>query len=306
MRRLPFLLALALCGCATQAPEKLAYNKVFRAPERLAKPAKHSAERPPRQAAAEATSLELQAALIAFAHRSREHRGRSRGEPLTSEQLRNWDDAMTVVDELLQKPVQETSSYDVIRARVTLEAELEQDAGAHPALPTELISAVELRMARLGHRMAALRRLKVQPRLLQPDFVWPVSPPAISSLFGNRLHPISKEYRKHNGVDLAADFHQEVYAAAAGTVLAAEWMGGHGNSVRLQHQGGAITTYSHLAEILVEPGMVVKQRQPVGLAGSTGVSTGVHLHFELWMKGRPVDPLDHLEAAPESPLVSER
>lgn len=301
MKWLALPLMLLFSACAARAPEKLRYSDVFRAPEKLGEEAPRSKKKKKGRArtdeVAAATSLELQAALIAFAHRARQNRAAPAG--LTSEQIQNWDEVMTAVDLLLQKPPRETSSYDVIRARVTLEAELELDVRAHDELPSELMTAVELRMARLGFRMAELRRLKLKPNVLQPDFIWPISPVAVTSLFGNRLHPVARTYRRHNGLDLAADFGQEVYAAAAGTVLLAEWVGGHGNHVKVQHAGGVITSYSHLADILVEPGAVVKQGQPVGLAGSTGVSTGVHLHFELWVDGQPQDPLDQL-AEPSS------
>lgn len=301
MRWFCVLPILALTACAARAPQKLKYNEVFRAPERLQPTRAANQEKRKQEELAAATSLELQASLIAFAHRARTHRAELRDAPLSSEQIRNWDEVMTAVDELLQRPPRETSSYDVIRARVTLEAELELDARNHAELPAELVSAVELRMARLGFRMAELRRLKLRPNLLHPDFIWPVSPVAVTSLFGKRLHPIARTYKPHNGLDLAAGFGQEVYAAARGTVLIAEWVGGHGNHVRVQHANGVVTAYSHLADILVPPGAVVKQGQPIGLAGSTGVSTGVHLHFELWVNGQPVDPLDQL-AEPASAL----
>lgn len=309
MLRILFPLLLLFSACAHRPSEpKLRFSEVFRAPEQLAPPREpHATRQRAAEGAAEAhaaaVSLELQAALIAFAHRARQHRSGELqpGDPMSSAQIRNWDAVMTAVDELLRRPPRETSSYDVVRARVTLEAELELDVRRYDGLTEELLSAVELRMARLGFRMAELRRLKLRPNVLQPDFIWPVSPVAVTSLFGPRLHPIAKAYRPHRGLDLAASFGQEVYASARGTVLKAEWVGGHGNHVQLQHANGIVTAYSHLADLLVEAGTVVRQGQPIGLAGSTGVSTGVHLHFELWVNGKPADPLEQLAAPAERP-----
>lgn len=296
MRCLLLSVLLLLSACAAHAPEpKLRFSEVFPAPERLAPPRRVKAAAPRPEPKPAPTSLQLQASLIAFAHQSRLHRaGQPGGEKMPSRQIQNWDAVMTAVDEVLARPVRETSSYDVIRSRVTLEAELEQDARRYSELPDELWNAVELRKARLGFRMAEVRRQKVRPKVLQPDFMWPISPVAVTSLFGPRLHPVTRTYRAHQGLDLAAAFGQEVYAAAPGLVIKAEWVSGYGNHVELQHEGNVVTRYSHLADILVEPGMLLKQGHPVGLAGSTGVSTGVHLHFELRIDGQPMDPLDQL------------
>jgi murein DD-endopeptidase MepM/ murein hydrolase activator NlpD len=201
------------------------------------------------------------------------------GDAMPSEAIQNWDAVMTAVDAALARQAKQTSSYDVIRARLISE---------------ELIAAVELRKARLALLISDLLSLKFRPTVMQPDFIWPISPVAVTSLFGRRLHPISRTYKPHTGVDLAAAFGQEVYAASAGTVLKAEWTGGYGNHVEIQHAGNVVTRYSHLADALVEPGQMVKQGQAIGLAGNTGTSTGVHLHFELWVNGRPADPLEEL------------
>jgi len=299
MRSLLLASLLLLSACAARAPEpKLRFSEVFRAPERLERPRPHAPEAGSAQVQERpsSTSMDLQAALIAFAHRARQQRAASpRGErPMPPVQIRNWDQVMTAVDEVLARPPRETSSYDVIRSRVTLEAELEQDARAYSELPDELYTAVELRKARLYFRMGEVRRNKTRPRTDAPEFIWPVSPVMVTSLFGPRLHPVRRAYLPHQGLDLAADFGQEVYAAAPGIVTRAGWLGGHGNHVEVQHAGGVVTTYSHLADFLVEPGMILKQGQPLGLAGSTGVSTGVHVHFELRVQGRPMDPLDQL------------
>ncbi|MBD2072662.1 M23 family metallopeptidase [Phormidium sp. FACHB-592] len=112
--------------------------------------------------------------------------------------------------------------------------------------------------------------------------VFPLSIPApITSLFGWRLHPVSGEQRFHAGTDLGAPMGTPVLAAYAGKVALADFMGGYGLAVAIDHnQGTQQTLYGHLSEIFVKPGEFVKQGMVIGRVGSTGVSTGPHLHFE--------------------------
>jgi murein DD-endopeptidase MepM/ murein hydrolase activator NlpD len=115
---------------------------------------------------------------------------------------------------------------------------------------------------------------------------FPLPLPAwISSSFGYRIHPITGESRFHQGTDIAAAEGTPVLAAWDGTVEIAGWMGGLGFAVVIAHDRGTRETrYGHLSQVLVEAGQTVKQGQPIGLVGSTGFSTGPHLHFELWEK----------------------
>jgi len=284
-------LCLLLVACAAPPERKMSFNVVFRAPEQLAAPPALPASA---QAPEAVPSPQLQSALIGFATRARKLRGESRGSPMSEEAQDNWQAVLEEVNALLRQPARQTSSYDVIRARVALEAELELDVRAYGAVVREVAVGVELHVSRLALRMADVRRLHVRPKAVNPDFIWPLSPVAVSSLFGDRIHPITGTYKPHLGLDLAAEPSQQVFAAAAGTVVRAEWTGGHGNHVEIQHPGNIVTKYSHLSDILVDAGQMVNQGEAVGLAGSTGVSTGVHLHFEFWRDGRPVDPLEEL------------
>jgi murein DD-endopeptidase MepM/ murein hydrolase activator NlpD len=106
-------------------------------------------------------------------------------------------------------------------------------------------------------------------------------PAAITSLFGWRIHPITGSQRLHTGTDLAAPMGTPVLAALAGRVLMADVFGGYGNAIALEHtQGSQQTLYAHLSQIFVKPGELIQQGTVIGAVGSTGNSTGPHLHFE--------------------------
>ena len=121
------------------------------------------------------------------------------------------------------------------------------------------------------------------PSIHSLGLIFPLAIPApITSLFGWRIHPITGEQRIHTGTDLGAPLGTPVLAALTGRVLLADLLGGYGLTVALEHnQGVQQTLYGHLSEIFVKPGEVVQQGTVIGLVGSTGNSTGPHLHFEL-------------------------
>jgi murein DD-endopeptidase MepM/ murein hydrolase activator NlpD len=100
--------------------------------------------------------------------------------------------------------------------------------------------------------------------------------------------------RMHEGIDIAASSGTPIRAAAAGTVIHAGWLGGYGNLVVLDHGDGLATAYAHASAILVGVGQQVAQGETVSLVGSTGNSSGPHLHFEVRVNGAAVDPLLYL------------
>lgn len=122
-------------------------------------------------------------------------------------------------------------------------------------------------------------------------FAQPVSYARISSGFGMRFHPLLGYTRLHRGVDFAAPYGAPIRAVSDGYVTLAGWAGGHGNQVRLSHGGALGTSYSHMSRIAVRPGARVVQGQVIGYVGSTGLSTGPHLHFEVYRSGQVVNPL---------------
>lgn len=119
---------------------------------------------------------------------------------------------------------------------------------------------------------------------------WPVNA-RITSGFGMRIHPILRFARMHSGIDFGAGWGTPIRAAADGQVTRAGWAGGYGRQVRIAHGDGLVTSYSHMSRMVVEPGSPVRQGQLIGYVGSSGLSTGPHLHYEVLRNGNPVNPL---------------
>ena len=124
-------------------------------------------------------------------------------------------------------------------------------------------------------------------------FVWPVRG-SITSYFGWRIHPIFGDYRYHSGMDIAVAAGTPVAAAESGTVILAQWYGGYGNCVVIDHGGGISTLYGHNNSLNVSVGQQVSKGQTIAAAGSTGNSTGPHCHFEVRVNGVVTEPLDYL------------
>jgi len=129
------------------------------------------------------------------------------------------------------------------------------------------------------------------------NFSLPIIGAAISSGFGWRVHPITGERKLHKGVDFAAPIGTPIFAAADGVVTDAGWTdGGYGNIVELRHENGALTLYAHTNKVYVSKGQFVNKGQAIAEVGTTGRSTGPHLHFEVQPDGRTaVDPMDYLQ-----------
>lgn len=115
----------------------------------------------------------------------------------------------------------------------------------------------------------------------------------ITSLFANRYHPILKNMRHHNGLDIGCKI-QPVVTTARGVVARTGYDKGLGIFVKIMHGNGYETTYGHLSEVWVESGQVLDLGEALGVAGQTGLATGVHLHYEIRKNGQLADPLDYL------------
>ncbi len=189
---------------------------------------------------------------------------------------------------------------------------LDPEERAHP--DAALISRVRLEQA-AAEAAAELAALTAMPDatavptavsdpalVLSSGFVRPVEGP-ITSPFGLRLHPITHVWKLHSGTDIGAACGTPVKAAKDGTVEFAGGVPSYGNRVVLQHDQGLETTYNHLTAYAATAGLAVKQGQIIGYVGTTGSSTGCHLHFEVKVNGAFVDPNPYLDLAP-SPKVT--
>jgi len=193
-----------------------------------------------------------------------------------TDEARKVRDALTVNrDSLLS--AQRLKSSALARARETREGYLSE------------VQALEAESAALVARIQAVQS-ESSPGTSAPSaagLVWPVNGP-VTSGFGMRWG------RMHTGIDIAVPTGTPVHAAAAGTVVYAGWMSGYGYLVAIDHGGGLATAYAHNSSLLVTVGQRVAQGQVVSLSGSTGHSTGPHVHFEVRVNGVPVDPLQYL------------
>ena len=133
----------------------------------------------------------------------------------------------------------------------------------------------------------------VGPESAPGQLAWPVSG-TITSPFGMRPNPFGGGLEFHQGLDIAAPMGTTVTAAASGTIISAGWYGGYGNYILIDHGGGMSTGYGHLSQIFVSNGQQVQKGQAIGAVGSTGMSTGPHLHFEVRIGGKPTDPAAYL------------
>lgn len=133
-------------------------------------------------------------------------------------------------------------------------------------------------------------------RLSSGQFCWPsASSTRVTSDYGTRVHPITKTTKFHKGIDIGAAQGTNVLAAADGTVVTAGWnSGGYGYYITINHGGGVVTLYGHNSKLLVKAGDTVKKGQVIAKVGSTGNSTGPHIHFEVLVNGSVVNPYNYL------------
>lgn len=154
--------------------------------------------------------------------------------------------------------------------------------------PIDIVAASRAALAALAAKQLASSGIKGG----RPSGM-PVSARYMTSAFGGRYHPLLGGYRQHSGVDLAASFGSPIYATSDGVVSQAGWRGGYGLAVALNH-GSSETRYAHMSRVAVAPGQAVKRGDVIGYVGSTGQSTGPHLHYEVRQNGVAVDPTPSL------------
>jgi murein DD-endopeptidase MepM/ murein hydrolase activator NlpD len=195
------------------------------------------------------------------------------------------DEARTVRNEL-------AGSRDTLAAARRLKRSALTDARE---TREEYLEEVEGLLAQSARLAAAIREAQAQAGTASTStgapsaagFIWPVNGTVVSG-FGMRWG------RMHEGIDISAASGTPIWAAAAGTVIYAGWLGGYGNLVVVDHGNGLATAYAHASAILVGVGQQVAQGETVALVGSTGYSSGPHLHFEVRVNGSAVDPLLYL------------
>lgn len=146
----------------------------------------------------------------------------------------------------------------------------------------------------ISARLAALQAGQQTPGFTAGIFMMPVAGARVSSLFGPRVHPIYGVGRMHNGIDFTAPMGTPIRAAFDGVVVIAGPQGGYGNTVVIDHGIGVGTLYGHMSAFTVRDGDTVRKGDIIGAVGSTGLSTGPHLHFEVRREGQPVNPLPYL------------
>ncbi len=192
--------------------------------------------------------------------------------------------------------------------------ELEDDLAAVEAAKAEVQAELDRQATLLAQTKAAIASAEQHKEGLEADaerikaeiaarqqgggtnpgiLAWPVSG-SVSSPFGYRIHPIFGTTRMHTGIDISAGYGASIRASGAGVVILAQWYGGYGNAVVIDHGGGLSTLYAHQSTVGVAPGQQVGTGDVIGYVGCTGFCTGPHVHFETRENGTPVDPMGYL------------
>ena len=202
-----------------------------------------------------------------------------------------------------QMEAQTVVAYEMIAA---LEADIDtygEEIAANDEAEAALQKDIDKLMAQLAAEEAARKAAEEAARRAnQPapvstsvsgtgSYKWPVDCYIITSEYGYRVHPLQQTTKFHAGVDIGAQSGQAIYAADTGTVATAASNSSYGNYVLINHGGGSATLYAHMSSMAVSAGQNVTKGQVIGYVGSTGWSTGPHLHFEIRQGGSTVDPL---------------
>jgi murein DD-endopeptidase MepM/ murein hydrolase activator NlpD len=229
--------------------------------------------------------VRIDRALAAFT----DERARARRQGSTSGLWhRAWGDVLAAIDDAVTRPPVAADLGAFVRARVTLDVELVNDRRREALLPEDLEARVQRTLLGVDASVQELRAANApgtsmasMPRLHDGDLILraPLSRLVVSSPFGRRHDPFTSAVRYHSGVDLDADEGTTIYAAASGIVVYAGPQGGYGRYIVIDHGDGIRTHYAHCSKINTEVGALVVEGDVIGLVGSTGRSTGPHLHF---------------------------
>lgn len=195
-------------------------------------------------------------------------------------------------DLLEQKAYEKKERLTSLKAsRAVLESEITRSKTALSKLEED----IDTQIAKSNELNSVIKKLSISTKKYAGgSMTWPCpSSYSVTSYFGTRKHPILRKYKMHTGIDIGADKNNSIVAANKGTVIMAQYdkSGGYGRMVVIDHGGGITTLYAHANQLLVSVGDEVKAGQVIAKVGSTGLSTGNHLHFEVRKDGEPKNPL---------------
>ncbi len=232
---------------------------------------------------------ELQAKLVGIdglGRRVAQVAGVAYTDPELAAEINAPTEAGQVMDDLFtdRQPPSHESAEQLGRQLDELQARLAQQ--------TDNLRMLDVALTR---RSADQARLPSTPPITEYPF--------LSSSYGWRRNPVTHRYAMHEGLDFAAPSGTPILAASGGVVLEASYQTGYGNTVEIDHGDGLITRYAHASKLLVKPGDLVGRGQEIARVGSTGRSTGPHLHFEVRLAGQPLDPRLFLQSPDARPPV---
>jgi murein DD-endopeptidase MepM/ murein hydrolase activator NlpD len=268
------VIVLSLCACQHDAPRPSNDAEVPSLP-----PPPPPANLPPAT-----VGQRIDDALVVFRAQRATHRRSPSSSAIWSQ---GWLNVLPQIDEALQSPPSSGDMGAFVRARVTLEVELTEDQARQRLLPGDVEQRLRATLVAMDERVIELRAVQSPGGWTASTYGEdhelvlraPIAPMVVSSPFGLRRDPFLATTRFHSGADFVAEEGRPVYASASGIVVYAGPQGGYGRYVVLDHGAGVRTHYAHLSKIVVSMGGFASEGDVIGYVGSTGRSTGPHLHF---------------------------
>lgn len=220
-------------------------------------------------------------------------------EPFTPEDYAKWKEQLDMQNEVVQSQAQQ--EVPVVKEEPKKEEPKKKEVAEKDK--NRVVEGVQLQEVKLQVNEKEQKKEQKEDEEEKPIFSYteqgiksnipsgkPTEYTRISSPFGTRIHPITRKKHTHKGIDMAAPRMTPIYATADATVTFAAYNGGYGNFVKLNHENGYKTAYAHMHKIAVKNGDKIKKGDLVGYVGTTGSSTGNHLHYEVYYKDQLVDP----------------
>lgn len=225
-------------------------------------------------------------------------------EPFTPEDYAKWKEQLDMQNEVVQSQAQQ--EVPVVKEEPKKEEPKKEESKKKEVAAKDknrVVEGVQLQEVKLQVNEKEQKKEQKEDEEEKPIFSYteqgiksnipsgkPTQYTRISSPFGTRIHPITRKKHTHKGIDMAAPRMTPIYATADATVTFAAYNGGYGNFVKLNHENGYKTAYAHMHKIAVKNGDKIKKGDLVGYVGTTGSSTGNHLHYEVYYKDQLVDP----------------